>query len=381
MDKVINAAIIGYGYMGRYHQRKLAATQGVELTGVFDTDPNKLAEAIVEGLKAYETAEDLFNDPTINLVLVCTPNDSHAAYAIAALKNGKHVMCEKPVAMNAKELEAVIRAAVKSGKQFTVHQNRRWDSDFLIVKKVVENREIGSPTTIESKVFGQRGVCFGWRALPEYGGGMMMDWGVHLIDQALLMFEDHRVISVRARLLSILTPAVDDYFELSLRFDNHMEYHITVGTFALEPQPRWFVHGDRGTLKIDAFDPKTASMKRIKQEVRGFDSVFEKEHLGPSRTMAPLKPEYIEELAIPETKELPHEYHRNLVAAINGHEKPHVKWGQMLNVMRIIDLAKESSEKNAVQLTENENKDGAYEELSGGLYGVRRSKPTSKRAV
>jgi predicted dehydrogenase len=290
-------------------------------------------------------------------------------------------MCEKPVTMNAKELKDLIRVAKKSGKQFTVHQNRRWDRDFLTIKKVVERREIGSPTTIESKVFGQRGVCFGWRALPEHGGGMMMDWGVHLIDQALLMFEGHRIISVWARLLSILTPVVDDYFELSLRFDNHMECHITVGTFALEPQPRWFVHGDRGTLKIDAFDPKTASMKRIKQEVRGFDSVFEKEHLGPSRTMAPLRPEYIEELAIPETEDLPYEYHRNLVAAINGHEKPHVKWGQMLNVMRIIDLAKESSEKNAVLLTENKSKEGAYEELPGGLYGIRRSKPAPKRAV
>ncbi|NLV58006.1 MAG: Gfo/Idh/MocA family oxidoreductase [Clostridiales bacterium] len=381
MDKVINAAIIGYGYMGRFHQRKLAGTKGVILTGVFDTDPNRSDEATVEGLTVYETAEDLFNDPAIDLVLICTPNDSHAAYAIAALAKGKHVMCEKPVTMNAKELEDVICAAVASGRKFTTHQNRRWDRDFLAVKKVAESRNIGSPTTIESKVFGQRGVCFGWRALPEHGGGMLMDWGVHLIDQALLMLEGHRVISVRARLMSILTPAVDDYFELSLRFDNQMEYHITVGTFALQPQPRWFMHGDRGTLKIDTFDPHTASMKRIKQDVRGFDSVFEKEHLGPSRTMAPLKPEFIEELVMPITEDLSHEYHRNLVAAINGQEELHVRWDQMLHVMHIIDLAKESSKKNTVLLTQNLYKDGGYEKLFGGLYGIRRSKPASKRAV
>ena len=251
-------------------------------------------------------------------------------------------MCEKPVTMNSEELEQVIAAAEKAGRIFTVHQNRRWDEDYLMTCQAVQSGEIGNITTIQSRVYGQRGVCFGWRADPVAGGGMLYDWGIHLIDQLLCMFRGHEVVSVYARLLSILTPAVDDSFELQLEFDNGVVGKIQVGTFCLQELPRWFVYGDRGTLKIDDFSGKTGGMARIRQNVQGFDSVFGK-HLGPSRTMAPLKPEFVEQLPLPQVSTDPLAYHRNLARACAGLEAPCVSFADMRRDMKIVDLAFESS--------------------------------------
>lgn len=347
----VYAGIIGFGYMGHFHLKKSQEIDGLQVIAAYDINQEKLADAQEAGLKPYDQLADFLADPQISLVFVCTPNNVHAELAIACLNAGKNVMCEKPVTMNSAELEQVIAAAEKNGKIFTVHQNRRWDIDYLMVKQVVESGEIGNITSLQSRVYGQRGVCFGWRADPVAGGGMLYDWGIHLIDQYLCMFPGHKVTSVYARLQSILTPAVDDSFEVQLTFDNGVCAKVQVGTFCLQELPRWFVYGDRGTLRIDDFTGKTGGMARIKGQVQGFDSVFGK-NLGPSRTMAPLKPEYLETLPLPQAETDPYEYHRNLVAAVRGEEKPYVSFEGMRRDMKIVDLAFESSRRNEVIKTE-----------------------------
>ena len=343
----VYAGIIGFGYMGHFHLRKSREIDGIQVVAAYDIQEEKLNDARAEGLRAYDQLDAFLNDPQLSLVFICTPNNVHAELSIACLNAGKHVMCEKPVTMNSAELEQVIAAAEKNQRIFTVHQNRRWDVDYRMVRQVVDSGVIGNVTSIQSRVYGQRGVCFGWRADPVAGGGMLYDWGIHLIDQFLGMFHGHKVTSVYARLQSILTPAVDDSFELQLIFDNGVCAKVQVGTFCLQELPRWFVYGDRGSLKIDDFSGKTGGMARIKGQVQGFDSVFGK-NLGPSRTMAPLKPEYLETLPLPKVEENPYEYHRNLIAAVRGEEKPYVSFQDMRRDMKIVDLAFESSRKNEV---------------------------------
>ena len=349
--RAVRAGIIGFGYMGHFHLRKIRDMKEIQAVAAYDIMEEKLQEARDEGLTAYERLEDFLADKDIELVFICTPNNVHAELSIACLNAGKNVMCEKPVTMNCAELDRVIAAAEKNGKLFTVHQNRRWDVDFLMVKQAVDSGDIGHVTTILNRVYGQRGVCFGWRADPEAGGGMLYDWGIHLIDQMLFLFRGHKVTSVYARLQSILTPAVDDSFELQMIFDHGVCAKVQVGTFCLQDLPRWFVYCDRGTLRIDDFTGKTGGMARIKGQVQGFDSVFGK-NLGPSRTMAPLKPEYLETLPLPHAEPNPYEYHRNLAAAVRGDEKLYVSFDDMRRDMRIVDLGFESSRKNEVIKTE-----------------------------
>ncbi|MDE7311754.1 MAG: Gfo/Idh/MocA family oxidoreductase [Eubacterium sp.] len=344
---MVRAGIIGFGYMGHFHLEKARHFHNVKVVSVYDIEEEKLKEAQAEGLAACRTLEE-FLQSGIDLAVVATPNQWHYAYAAAAMRAGIHVACEKPAVLSAREMEQLIACARETGKFFTVHQQRRWDPDFRAVCEVVNSGRIGNVTTVESRVMGERGVCFGWRADPAAGGGMLYDWGVHLVDQMLVLFAGHKVASVYARMLSVLTPAVDDFFEVAMLFDHGVCAKLSVGTFALQKLPRWYVFGDRGTMRLDDFSGAKGGVSRIRGEVKGFDSVVGKKSLGPSRTMAPLRPEQVEQLEIPKQENMEMAFWENLVQAAEGREKPIVTTAQALRQLQVVEAAFLSAEKNEV---------------------------------
>ena len=343
--------IIGFGYMGNFHHEKASHFEEAKVTCAYDIDAGKLADARQKDLKTYDTLDAFLQEDT-DLVVIATPNQWHEKYAIAAMKAGKNVLCEKPATMSVLEMENIVRVSKETGKFFTVHQQRRFDPDYRVVKDIIKSGDIGRVTTIESRVLGERGVCFGWRADPESGGGMLYDWGVHLIDQILQLYPDDRVISVYARVLSVLTPAVDDLFEITMIMSNGVCAKVNVGTFALQKLPRWFVFGDRGTLKLDDFSGTIGGAARIRGDVQGFDSVVGQKTLGPSRTMAPLKKEYLEEIELPVEEDLTLKYWANIIASLKGEETPYVTPDQIIRQMRIVEASFESSRKNEVIKTQ-----------------------------
>lgn len=342
----IGVGIIGFGYMGRFHFNKIQAMNGMKVLGVYDIDEEQREFAVKEhGLVSYDSAEEMLISETIQLVIISTPNDCHYKYAMMAIEAGKNVLCEKPAMLSVVDLKEVLDAAEKQNVIFTTHQNRRWDKDFDVVCKVVRQGLIGGITTIYSETHGQRGVCFGWRADPGKGGGMLYDWGIHLIDQLLYLFYDQKVISVYSRLRNILTPAVDDYFEVELEFENDIVAHISVGTFALQDRPRWFVFGDKGTLKLDDFSGVEGGIAKIKDYVRSFPRVSKTTSLGPSRTMAHLERENFEDLSLPVPEDKPMEFYRNLKASLLGEESPYITPDEMIRDMIVIEKVFESNKK------------------------------------
>lgn len=344
---MLKVGIIGFGYMGNFHYEKVSHFDDIEVTCAFDNNDEKLKDAVEKGLKVYRTLDEFLAEE-IDLAVITAPNQWHEKYAVAAMKAGKNVLCEKPATMSVEELEHIISISEETGKFFTVHQQRRFDPDYRVVKDVVKSGVIGKITTIESRVLGERGVCFGWRADPESGGGMLYDWGVHLIDQILQLYPEEKVKSIYARVLSVLTPAVDDLFDITLNLSNGVCAKINVGTFALQKLPRWFVFGDRGTLKLEDFSGVEGGVARIKGDVQGFESVVGQKNLGPSRTMAPLKPEYLEKIDLPKEENMTLEYWRNIVEVLKGNETPYVTTGQILRQMKIVEAAFKSAEKNEV---------------------------------
>lgn len=344
---MIKIGIIGFGYMGHFHYEKAGHFDDVEVVAAFDNNSEKLEEAKELGMRTYDSLDEFLKED-MELVIIATPNQWHAPFAIAAMRSGKNVLCEKPATMSVKEIEDVIAVSKETGKFFTVHQQRRFDEDYRALCEVIRSGRIGNVTTVESKVLGERGVCFGWRGDPESGGGMLYDWGVHLIDQMLQLYPDEKVISVYARIMSILTPAVDDSFEINMILTNDVCIKVTVTTFALEKLPRWFVFGDRGTLRIEDIMSTKGRARRIKGDVKGFDSVVGKKNLGPSRTMAPLKPEFLEDIEIPEQEDMSMEYWNNLVDALNGKAKLYVTTDQILRQMKIVEASFKSAELNEV---------------------------------
>jgi scyllo-inositol 2-dehydrogenase (NADP+) len=137
-SKKCKVAIIGYGGMGSWHAEKLMTMEEVELCGIYDISSEREVAAKKNGIYVYESLEALLADKTVELVTIAIPNDLHKEIAIKVMQAKKNVICEKPVALNSMELEQMIQASIVNGVIFTVHQNRRWAEDFLVVKKIYE---------------------------------------------------------------------------------------------------------------------------------------------------------------------------------------------------------------------------------------------------
>ena len=162
-----NVAIIGYGGMGGWHASYIQKSDVVQLVGIYDINPARCEAAVSHGIHAYPSLEALLADPAVDLVVIATPNNHHHPLALAALAAGKHILCEKPVAMSSAELSDMIEAANKAGRIFTVHQNRRWDEDWRTVKHMYDNNTLGKTFRIESRVHGSRGIPGDWRNQKE----------------------------------------------------------------------------------------------------------------------------------------------------------------------------------------------------------------------
>ncbi len=337
----IRLGIIGFGYMGHWHLRNAPRVDDVKVVAAYDIDKTKVEEARSIGLRGYDTLEEFLADPEINLVLVATPNDVHCPLACAAMDAGKNVICEKPVAMSLAEVDRMIAASERNHVLFTVHQNRRWDKDYRIMREVVESGELGKVYSIQSRLHGARGAMFGWRAEPEHGGGMIYDWGVHFIDQLMWMLGYDSVKSVFCKTVKVKTPDVEDYFYLVMDLKNGCHVQMEVGTWVLKPMPRWMVLGDQGTLYINDFT-RSGGIISVDETVEP-EEIVVMTTSGPTRTFAPRGKKEIIEKELPDTPAELTEYYENLRDAIDGKAELIVKPFQVRRVFEILEAMFESA--------------------------------------
>ncbi len=338
----IRLGIIGFGYMGHWHLKNAPRVENVKVVAAYDIDKTKVEEARSIGLRGYDTLEEFLKDEEVNLVLVATPNDVHCELACAAMNAGKNVISEKPVAMSLAEVDKMIRTSEENHVLFTVHQNRRWDKDYRIVREVIESGELGRIYSIQSRLHGARGAMFGWRAEPEHGGGMIYDWGVHFIDQILWMLGYDSVKSVFCKTEKVKTPEVEDYFYLLMDLKNGAHVQMEIGTWVLKQLPRWMVLGDKGTLYINDFTRNGG--------IISVDETVEEEVIpvmttsGPTRTFAPRGKKEIVEKELPDTPADLTEYYANLRDAIDGKAELIVKPCQVRRVFEVLEAMFKSAE-------------------------------------
>ena len=336
-----NMAIIGFGGMGSFHYKKLLTEQEIVCTGVWDIKPERREYAESLGLHAYTSLEDLLADDGIEIVLIATPNDVHHPIALQALAAGKHVICEKPVTLNGALLTEMLEAADKAGKLLTVHQNRRWDRGYVIMQQILDEGILGDLYRIESRVHGAHGIPGDWRQDPKQGGGMVYDWGIHLLDQAVMLFPDAKIKSVYATLNHVTNEQTDDGFFIDLLFDNGIHYVVEVGTSHCITLPRWMVLGRDGTLMLDKWGLEGKIVCAHGEDDK--DVVPVVTAAGLTKTMAPRREETIQTLDIPDIWPDLGEYYRNITAVLEGRESPIVTPAQMLRVMRLIDTVFEAA--------------------------------------
>lgn len=260
--KTIHFAIIGHGFVGHVHKEALLRSKWAKVTGISDRSPEML-EDVEAGIKKYKNNEELFSDPEVDVVIIAANNNQHHDLVIQAARAGKHIICEKPVAMNTAELEEMEAVIKECGVKFTVHQQRRWDKDYRIIKSVYNKKLLGDIYMMKNSLYGYNGNMHDWHVFASEGGGMLYDWGVHLIDQVLYMMPEAKVKSVYADMRNVINKEVDDYFKILLKFDNGIMAEIELGTYFLSDkieenwyERHWIISGNQGTAYTDGFEPK-----------------------------------------------------------------------------------------------------------------------------
>ena len=338
--------IVGFGGMGNWHRETIENIDGLEVAGIYDISDSRKTYAKEVGVHSYNSLEELLEDAQIDLVLVATPNDLHKPIAIQAMRAGKNVVSEKPVTLSSTDLQEMMDTAKETGKLFTVHQNRRWDEDYLTMKKIYEEKKLGDVYRIESRVHGSRGIPGDWRQEKEHGGGMVLDWGVHLLDQILQMMGSTKLKTVFATVTNITNTMVDDGFTVQLGFENGVDVLVEVGTSNFISLPRWYMIGQNGTAIIEDWSLKGRIVRAVGKNEE--DVVPVRTAAGLTKTMAPRRDDTIstEELDIVNSDI--RDFYRNVMKAIAKEEEQKIKMPEVMRVMKLMEAVFESSEKKQV---------------------------------
>jgi scyllo-inositol 2-dehydrogenase (NADP+) len=264
-DRPLRVALAGFGLAGAVlHAPFIAAAQELELTAVVTRDPQRrrrLAEQHPQA-RAVDRLEDALAE--VDLVVVVAPNRFHVPLATAAIDAGRHVVVDKPLAVTAAEGRALAERAAAAGVVLSVFHNRRWDDDFLTLRRVLAEQRLGSVLRYESRFDRWRPAPKegAWRegGDPADGGGLLLDLGSHLVDQAVQLLGpvthvyaelDHRRPGV----------AVEDDVFVALTHTGGARSHLWAGVHAAHPAPRFRVLGDRATFVSNGLDPQEAMLR------------------------------------------------------------------------------------------------------------------------
>lgn len=263
MTAAIGTVVVGYGLAGRaFHCPLIRRQAGLDLAGVVARDPSTRAEAVAAwGVRGYASLDEAIDDPGVRLVVVATPHDSHAELAVRALGAGKDCVVDKVMALSGDEADRMIAARDRSGRMLSVFHNRRWDWDFLTLKRVLAGALIGRPLVFESAVC-RYAPPRAWRGRTDAAGTILHDWGAHLIDQALALG-----LGRCRRLTAWLTPApwegVDTggHGRLVLEFDGGVLFQVESSRVCRLDRPRWWVVGTEGGLVKYGIDPQEDALR------------------------------------------------------------------------------------------------------------------------
>jgi scyllo-inositol 2-dehydrogenase (NADP+) len=258
----INTAILSYGMSGEiFHLPLLEAHPGFEVKAIWHRSRDKKIE---HSYPVVHTIDAILADKSIDLVIVNTPNDTHFDYAAQALNAGKHVVVEKPFTVTTIEADELIALAKKNLRTLTVFQNRRWDGDFLTVKKVIEDHMIGKLVEFESHYDRFRNyIQNSWKEVPQPGIGILYNLGSHMLDQALVLFGLPLYLDAR---LAIKRPEgkVHDYYDIRMEYK---DFHVILKSSYLvkQPGPRYIVHGTEGSFTKNGLDVQEEDLKAKKK--------------------------------------------------------------------------------------------------------------------
>lgn len=261
MAQPIRVGLAGFGISATvFHAPFFITMPEYELVAVLERTKNE-SQKKYPFVKVVRGIEELVNDPSIDLIVITTPNETHFPYTKAALEAGKHVVVEKPFTNTAAEAKELVDLAAASGKVLSVYQNRRYVSDFLTIKKLLDQQLLGEVHEFEGHYDRYRSEARpqAWREAAKPGSGILYDLGAHLLDQALYLFGLPQSITADIR-QQRPHAKVDDYFDLRLNY-GFTKVILHAGMLVREPGPRYMIHGTVGSFIKYGEDPQEALLR------------------------------------------------------------------------------------------------------------------------
>ncbi len=332
MGKDVAVAVLGAGKMGLIHCESIAATPGLRLAGASSRSAERLAEIKDKlAVPTYPSHEALLRDPAVQWVVISTTTEMHKEWALKALAAGKELIVEKPIALSFADTKEILDEASRRNLRVTVFQNRRWDNDFRLLRKIIRQGLLGEIYRLESRyasfssgwgAWGAQGAANPWRLKKQFGGGLLNDWGPHLLDQIFLVTKS-RLKSLYCQVYGkIWTQEVDDHFWIELVFANGQTARVEASNNARIPQPRWYLWGTKGTLQVKGGDLADWNRAIIRKESGAYSMQTSISY---------------------EQRELSLGFYENFVDAVSNGKRLAVRPEQILRVMRTIDAARTSS--------------------------------------
>ena len=343
MSKIINVGLVGFGMAGSvFHAPFITNVPGLHLAKIRETRQENIAVASERYPEAeiVQDAKAIFEDASIDLVVLATPNSSHVSLAKQALQAGKHVVVEKPFTVTSAEADELIALAEKQGKLITVFQNRRWDSDFKTIVKIVSENLLGEVVEYEAHFDRFRNFLKpnSWKEEDAPGSGLLYDLGSHLIDQALCLFGSPEEITAELRIQREDSQIVDN-FHLVLHYSN-LRVILRAGMLVREPGPRYKIYGDRGSFLKYGLDVQEAALKEGQSPKGRADWGVE-----PEEIWGQLNTEIEGLHIIGKVESEAGDYtafYQNVYNAIMGEEDLDVQPEQARDTIRVIELAMQS---------------------------------------
>lgn len=261
MAQPIRVGLAGFGISATvFHAPFFITMPEYELVAVLERTKNE-SQKKYPFVRVVSSIEELVADPSIDLIVITTPNETHFPYTQAALQAGKHVVVEKPFTNTSAEARELVELAAASGKTLSVYQNRRYVSDFFTIRDLLDKKLLGEVHEFEGHYDRYRAEArpHAWREAVKPGSGILYDLGAHLIDQALYLFGLPQSITADIR-QQRPHAKVDDYFDLRLNY-GFTKVILHAGMLVREPGPRYMIHGTAGSFIKYGEDPQEAKLR------------------------------------------------------------------------------------------------------------------------
>ena len=271
----VKTGLLSYGMSGRlFHAPFVHTHPGFIFSAVTERSQKKVNQ-VYSGVKSYDTTDDLINDPELELIIINTPNNTHFDYAKKALQARKHVLIEKPLTTSVEEAKELFKLGRNQQRYVMAYQNRRWDSDFQLVKNVISSEKLGRlvemhirfdryKPLIEAKAFKEE---------PIPGSGLAYNLGPHVLDQAISLF-GRPIHWIKTTARHRIGTKVDDYAFFHLQYPQGLQVYLHVSLLCAKPLPAYVIHGQKGSFITDRTDIQEKQLDRglsLQDEAYGDD--------------------------------------------------------------------------------------------------------------